>query len=128
MVPLVEYASVSGIPIISLLTNAQIEKTVQQTITSGADVIKLKDGTVYAPGTVIAATADAVLTGRKRLMSVSTCLKGEYGQSDVSIGVPVVLGKDGVERIVELDLSKKTAARFAGSVAAVKKAIAALKS
>ena len=127
MVPLVEYASVSGIPITKLLAQEQIEKIVQSTITSGADVIKLKGGTVYAPGTVIAITADAILTGRNRVMSVSTCLVGEYGASGLSIGVPVVLGKEGVEKIIELELSEKTQERFAKSVAVVKEAIAALK-
>jgi malate dehydrogenase len=127
MVPLVEYASVSGIPITKLLAQEQIEKIVQSTITSGADVIKLKGGTVYAPGTVIAITADAILTGRNRVMSVSTCLDGEYGASGLSIGVPVVLGKEGVEKIIELELSEKTQERFAKSVAVVKEAIAALK-
>ena len=128
MVPLVEYASVSGIPITNLLTDQQVKKIVHQTITSGADVIKLKGGTVYAPGSVIAVTADAILTGRNRVMSVSTCLDGEYGQSCVSVGVPVVLGREGVEKIIELELSEGTKAEFAKSVAAVKEAITALKS
>jgi len=127
MVPLVEYASVSGIPITSLLTADQIESIVHSTVTSGADVIQLKGSTVYAPGTVIAIMADAILTGRNRVMSVSTSLEGEYGFSDVSIGVPVVLGKRGVERIIELDLSEATRDKFAKSVAALKAAIAALK-
>jgi len=127
MVPLVEYASVSGIPIKSLLTTEQIESIVHSTVTSGADVIQLKGSTVYAPGTVIAIMADAILTGRNRVMSVSTSLEGEYGFSDVSIGVPVVLGKGGVERIIELDLSEATREKFAKSVASLKAAIAALK-
>ena len=127
MVPLVEYASVSGIPIKNLLSSQQIEKIVNQTITSGADVIKLKGSTDIAPGTVIAITADAVLTGRNRVMSVSTCLDGEYGQSDVSIGVPVILGKCGVERMIELDLTEQTREQFIRSVAAVKNAITQLK-
>ena len=127
MVPLVDYASVSGIPITSLLSTEQIERIVHRTITSGADVIKLKGSTEYAPGSVIAITADAILTGRNRVMSVSTCLEGEYDQSCVSIGVPVVLGKQGVEKIIELDLSLKTRQRFEQSVTAVKNAIAALK-
>jgi malate dehydrogenase len=127
MVPLVEYASVSGIPVTKLLSQEQIEKIVQSTITSGADVIKLKGGTVYAPGMVIAIMADAILTGRNRVMSVSTCLDGEYGASGLSIGVPVVLGKEGVEKIIELELSEKTQERFDKSVATVKEAIAALK-
>jgi malate dehydrogenase len=128
MVPLVEYASVSGIPITNLLTKEQIDHIVHSTVTSGADVIQLKGSTEYAPGTVIAITADAILTGRNRVMSVSTCLDGEYGASEVSIGVPVVLGKEGVEKIVELELSKETQGRFDKSVAALKEAIAALKS
>ena len=127
MVPLVDYASVSGIPIKSLLTTEQIENILHSTVTSGADVIQLKGSTVYAPGTVIAIMADAILTGRNRVMSVSTSLEGEYGFSDVSIGVPVVLGKCGVERIIELDLSEATREKFAKSVAALKAAIAALK-
>ena len=127
MVPLVEYASVSGIPITSLLTKEQIEKIVHLTVSSGADVIKLKGSTEYAPGTVIAITADAILTGRNRVMSVSTCLNGEYGFSDVSIGVPVVIGKQGVEKIIELELSNETKERFEKSVAVIKEAIAALK-
>ena len=127
MVPLFEYASVSGIPVTNFLTQEQIEKIVHLTVTSGSDVIKLKGSTIYAPGAVIALTADAILTGRNRVMSVSTCLSGEYGYSDVSIGVPVVLGKGGVERIVELDLSDQARERFAKSVNVVKEAIAGLK-
>ena len=128
MVPLVEYASVSGIPITNFLTKEQIEKIVHLTVTSGSDVIKLKGSTIYAPGAVIAITADAILTGRNRVMSVSTCLDGEYNFSDVSIGVPVVLGKSWVEKIIELELSNQTRERFGKSVAVVKEAIDALKS
>jgi malate dehydrogenase len=127
MVPLVEYASVSGIPITSLLTSEQIDRIVHSTVTSGADVIQLKGSTIYAPGTVIAITADAILTGRNRVMSVSTCLDGEYGASGLSIGVPVILGKEGVEKIIELELSEKTKEHFDKSVAIIKEAIVALK-
>jgi malate dehydrogenase len=126
MVPLVEYASVSGIPIRNLLTQQQIEKIVHLTVTSGADVIKLKGSTDIAPGTVIAVTADAILTGRNRVMSVSTCLDGEYGQSCVSIGVPVIIGRCGVEKIIELDLSEQTMKRFIHSIDVVKNSIAQL--
>lgn len=127
MVPLVEYASVSGIPIRNLLSQQQIEKILHLTVTSGADVIKLKGSTDIAPGTVIAVTADAILTGRNRVMSVSTCLDGEYGQSCVSIGVPVILGRCGLEKIIELDLSEQTRERFIRSIDVVKNSIAALK-
>ena len=123
MVPLVDYASVSGIPITQLLTKKQIEKIVNLTKTSGADVIKLKGATTHAPGVVIAIMVDAVVRDRNRVMSVSTFLKGEYGVSNVSIGVPVVLGKNGVEKILELDLKPKTHKQFQDSVAIVKDAI-----
>jgi len=123
MVPLVEYAAVSGIPIAELLTKELIERIVNLTRTSGADVIKLKGATIHAPGVVIAIMVDAVLRGRNRVMSVSTCLQGEYGFSDVSIGVPVVLGRDGVERILQLKLKPETYKQFSHSVSVVKDAI-----
>ncbi|MEJ2271901.1 MAG: malate dehydrogenase [Candidatus Bathyarchaeota archaeon] len=127
MVPLVEYASISGIPITTLLPKNRIDMIVEKTRTSGADVIKLKGSTTYAPGAVIAMMADAVLKGRNRVMSVSTCPQGEYSCSAVSIGVPVVLGKNGVERIIELKLSSESAKLFEESVDKVSKAIASLK-
>jgi malate dehydrogenase len=127
MVPLIEYASISGIPATNLLTKPQIDAIIQKTINSGAEVIKLKGATTYAPGAVIALTADAVINDRKRVMSVSTCPNGEYGCSDYSIGVPVIMGKNGVEKILELKLSPESQQRFENSVAAIKQAMAGLK-
>ena len=127
MIPLAEFACVSGIPITDLLTKEQIDKIIHQTITSGADVIKLKGATIYAPAAVIALTADAIVKDRKRVMSVSTCPSGEYGCSDYSIGVPAVLGKNGVEKIIELKLSAESQQRFDKSLSAIKQAIAQLK-
>ena len=127
MVPLVEYASVSGIPITTLLTKEQIDQIVYETITSGADVIRLKGATTYAPAAAIAIMADAVIHGRNRVISVSTCPQGEYNCSYVSVGVPVVLGRNGIERIIELKLSDESQQRFDNSVTAIKQAIAALK-
>jgi len=123
MVPLVEFSSVSGIPITSLLSREQIDRVVNLTITSGSDVIKLKGSTTYAPAAVIAIMADAIVRGRNRVMGASTVLQGEYGFSDVSIGVPVVLGKNGVERILELQLTPKTKERLEKSVATIKEAL-----
>ncbi len=126
MVPLIEYASVSGVPIAKLLARKQIEKIVNLTRTSGGDVIKLKGSTTYAPAVVISIMADAVLRGRNRVMSVSTYLQGEYGFSDVSIGVPVVLGESGIERILELELSSETRQLFGKSVSIIKDALGKL--
>ena len=123
MVPLVNYTSVSGIPITDLLTKEQIEKIVNLTRTSGSDVIKLKGSTTYAPAAVIAIMSDAILRGRNRVMGVSTYLQGEYGFSDVSIGVPVILGRNGIERILELKLRPETKKRFEKSVLILKDSI-----
>jgi malate dehydrogenase len=127
MVPLVNFASVSGIPIVDLLDAAQVEKIVGLTRSSGSDVIKLKGSTVYAPAAVIAIMADAVLKGRNRVMSVSTYLQGEYGFSDLSIGVPCVLGNDGVERILEFRLDAEAKKAFEKSASIIKDAIAEMK-
>ncbi len=126
MVPLVEYASVSGIPITTLLNKERIDRIVDLTINSGADVIRLKGATTYAPGAVIAMMAEAVMKGRNRVMSVSTCPQGEYSCSAISIGVPVILGKNGVEKIIELQLSRESMIRFQKSVSKVKTFIASL--
>jgi malate dehydrogenase len=127
MVPLVNFASVSGIPITTLLGKERIDKVVNLTRASGSDVIKLKGSTVYAPAAVIAIMADAVLRGRNRVMSVSTYLQGEYGFSDLSIGVPCVLGKNGVETILELKLDAEAKKDFEKSASIIKDAIAEMK-
>jgi malate dehydrogenase len=126
MVPLLEFASVSGIPITHLLNKEQIGKIVSSTISSGVDVINLKGSTNYAPGAVIAIMAGAVCRGRNRVLSISTLLQGEYGFSDLSIGVPAVLGKKGVERILELKLETETRNKFSASVNVVREAMAKL--
>ena len=127
MVPLIGYASVSGIPITKLLSKEQIDKIVRLTISSGAEVIKLKGSTIFAPAVNIAIMADAVIKGRNRVMSVSTYLQGEYGFSDVAIGVPVILGRNGIEKILELELSPESKRRFEKSVLIIKEAIKKLK-
>jgi malate dehydrogenase len=123
MVPLVEYASVSGIPINELLDKTQINEIVRLTKSSGSDVISLKGATTFAPAVVIAIMADALIRGRNRVMGVSAYLEGEYGFSEVAVGVPVVLGKNGIERILELKLSPTTKRNFEASVRILKKAI-----
>jgi malate dehydrogenase len=123
MVPLVNFASVSGIPVSTLLSKEQIDQIVTLTKASGAEVIKLKGSTIYAPAAVIAIMADAVLRGRNRVMSVSTYLDGEYGLSELSIGVPCVLGRNGVERILELKLDSEAMTAFQQSASSVKEAI-----
>lgn len=123
MVPLVSYASVSGIPITDLLTKEQIERIVRLVRTSGSDVIKLKGSTIFAPAAVIAIMVDAVLRGRNRVMGVSACLQGEYGLSNIAIGVPVILGINGIEKILEFELRPETRKRFEKSASTIKTAM-----
>jgi len=123
MVPLVSYASVSGIPITDLLTKEQIERIVRLVRTSGSDVIKLKGSTIFAPAAVIAIMVDAVLRGRNRVMGVSACLQGEYGLSNIAIGVPVILGRNGIEKILEFELKPETRKRFEKSASTIKAAM-----
>lgn len=123
MVPLVECASVSGIPVTKLLTEKRMNEIVNMTISSGADVINMKGSTIYAPAAVIAVMADAILKDRKRVIGVSTYLDGEYGLSGIAIGVPVILGKNGVERILQLELTAETRKRFENSASVVREAL-----
>jgi malate dehydrogenase len=122
MVPLVEYASVSGIPITQLLSKQQIRKIVHQTVTSGSEVIKLKGATTYAPAAVIAIMTDAILRARNRVIGASTILQGEYGLEDISIGVPVILGKKGIEKIIQLKLNLQTQKQLQKSAQTIKQA------
>jgi malate dehydrogenase len=126
MVPLVQYAAVSGIPITQLLTQEQIRRIVKQTVTSGSDVIKLKGSTTYAPAAVIAIMADAILKDRNRVMGASTVLQGEYGLKDLAIGVPVILGKNGIRKILQLKLNPQTAKQLRKSASTIKKALTQL--
>jgi malate dehydrogenase len=108
MIPLVDYTTIAGIPVRKLLDEATVNRIVERTRSSGSDVISLKGGTVYAPAAVIAVMAEAVLKGRNRVMAVSVVPKGEYGFRNLAIGLPVVLGKNGVEKIIELPLDDVT--------------------
>jgi malate dehydrogenase len=104
MIPLVDYTTIAGIPVRKLLDEQTAERIVERTRSSGSDVINLKGGTVYAPAAVVAVTAEAILRGRNRVMGASVVPNGEYGLRDLSIGLPIILGKDGVEKIIELKL------------------------
>ncbi len=108
MIPLVDYTTVAGIPIRKLLDEEQIKKIMEKTKSSGMDVISLKGGTIHAPAAVIAVMAEAIIKERNRVMGASVVPDGEYNLRNVSVGLPVVLGEDGVERIIELDLDDVT--------------------
>jgi malate dehydrogenase len=126
MLPLPRFSTVSGIPLSSILTKEKIEEIVQGTRQVAAKVIELKGATVHAPGNAISTIIEAVLNDTKQVIPVATCLDGEYGYSDVTIGVPAVIGKNGVEKIVELDLDSSEKEWFKKGVESVKGAISNL--
>ena len=120
MIPLVDYTTIAGIPVRKLLDEKAIQRIVERTRSSGSDVISLKGGTVYAPAAVIAVMAEAVLRGRNRVMAGSVVPNGEYGLRNLAIGLPVVLGKDGVEKIIELPLDDATRSQLMESANAIR--------
>jgi len=123
MLPLARYSSVEGIPLPSLLPKQKIEEIVQNTRQIAAKVIELKGATVHAPGNAISKIIEAVVRDTKQVIPVATYLDGEYGYSDVSIGVPAVIGKNGIEKIIELDLDSNEKDWFKKGVDSVKTAI-----
>ncbi|HEX5358900.1 MAG TPA: malate dehydrogenase [Candidatus Nitrosotalea sp.] len=126
MLPLPRFSTVSGIPISSILPKEKIEEIVQGTRQVAAKVIELKGATVHAPGNAISTIVEAVLNDTKQVIPVATYLDGEYGYSDVSIGVPAVIGKNGVEKIIELELDSNEKEWFKKGVESVKNAISNL--
>jgi len=126
MLPLPRFSSVSGIPLTSLLSKEKLDELIQNTKQVAAKVIELKGATIHAPGNGISSIIDSVVNDRKQVIPVSTYLDGEYGYSDVTIGVPAVVGKNGVEKIVELDLNDEEKSIFQKGVESVKNAISSV--
>ena len=108
MVPLPRFTTVGGIAITHLLDDETIDAICKRTASGGGAIVKLleRGSAFYAPGSAAAIMAEAVLTDRKRMIPASAYLTGQYGLDDVYIGVPVVLGASGIERIIELELSE----------------------
>jgi malate dehydrogenase len=125
MVPLTGYTSVGGIPIGELLDPASIEELVKRTRTGGAEIVSLlKTGSAfYAPGASVAKMVEAVIKDEKRLFPASAFLRGEYGLKDIFLGVPVIMGRNGVERIVELPLTDGERKALEASAEAVRKGL-----
>ncbi len=122
MVPVMRYASVAGIPVTELIPRERLEAIVERTRKGGGEIVKLlKTGSAYfAPGTAAALMVDAILNDKKRVVPTSVYLQGEYGISDVFVGVPVVLGARGVERVLELPLAEDEMAALRASAEHVK--------
>ncbi|MBV8764977.1 MAG: malate dehydrogenase [Hyphomicrobiales bacterium] len=127
MVPLVRYSTVAGIPLPDLVktgwtTQAKIDAVVERTRKGGGEIVNLlKTGSAfYAPAASAIAMAESYLRDKKRVLPCATYLDGQYGQKGLFLGVPVVIGAAGVERVVEIELNKEESAMFEKSVASVK--------
>lgn len=127
MIPLTRYAAYRGIPASTLLSAKTLQKVAADTMVGGATLTGLLGTSAwYAPGAAAAQVVKAVLHDEKKLISCSALLEGEYGEKDLCIGVPCILGRNGIEKIVEFDLNDVEKELFAKSAAAVHKTNAAL--
>jgi malate dehydrogenase len=122
MVPLPRYSTVAGIPLPELMRPERIDELVARTRGGGAEVVALlKSGSAfYAPASSVLHMVDSILNDRKRVLSCSVLLRGEYGVDGLTMGVPIVLGASGVERIIEVALTPAELAALTASSAAVK--------
>ena len=134
MVPIVEYSTVAGIPIPDLIkmgwtTQGRIDAIVQRTRGGGGEIVALltTGSAFYAPATSAIAMAESFLKDKKRVLPAAAHLTGQYGVDDLYVGVPVVIGEGGVERIVEIQLDGAAKANFQVSVEAVKELLEACK-
>ena len=128
MVPMPSYTSVGGIPVTRLIAPSRLEEIIQRTRQGGAEIVSLlKTGSAYyAPAAATAQMVEAVVRDKKRLIPCAAYCDKEYGVGGYYVGVPIVLGAKGVERIIELELSAQESADFQKSVAAVKELVAAM--
>lgn len=129
MVPLPRYSTVAGIPITELISPERIEALVDRTRNGGAEIVGLlKTGSAYyAPASAAVEMAEAVLKDKKKILPCAALLKGEYGIEDLFIGVPVKLGKDGVEEIIEIELQAAEKEALNRSADAVRTLVADMK-
>lgn len=134
MVPLVRYSTVAGVPVPDLIkmgwsTQEKIDRIVQRTRDGGGEIVALlKTGSAfYAPAAAAITMAESYLKDKKRVLPCAAYLNGEYGFKDIYVGVPVVIGAGGVERILEIELEASERAAFEASASSVKGLIAGIK-
>lgn len=127
MLPLTRLATYRGVPVSEFLPEERLAKVAEDTKVGGATLTKLLGTSAwYAPGAAVSALVQAIACDQKKLFPCSVLLEGEYGQKDVSVGVPVIIGKDGVEKIVEIALNDAEKAKFSESTQAVREVNKAL--
>ena len=125
MVPLTRFTTISGISIEHLLDQKTIDQLIQRTRDGGVEILNLKQkSSAYdAPGAAVTIMVEAMVHNKNRLLPCITMLKGEYGQTDLAIGVPVILGGNGVEKIIELKFTKQEQQAFETSAQVIKSLI-----
>jgi len=129
MIPLTRFACYNGIPISTLISKEKLDKVAQDTMVGGATLTKLLGTSAwYAPGASVAYLVSSILNDQKRIIPCSVFLDGEYNQDDICIGVPCVIGKNGCEKIINLDLNDDEMMKFSQSAEAVRRMNFALKS
>jgi malate dehydrogenase len=129
MIPLTRLASYNGIPVSEFLSHEALEKVAADTMVGGATLTGLLGTSAwYAPGASVAYLVDSILNDQKKMIACSVFLEGEYGQSDICIGVPCIIGKNGVEQILDINLDESEKEKFAKSADAVRNMNADLKS
>ena len=128
MIPLTRLASYNGIPISELLSDEEIEKVARDPMVGGATLTGLLGTSAwYAPGASGAYLVNSILNDQKRIIPCSVLLDGEYNQDDICIGVPCIIGKNGCEKIINLDLNDQEMIKFSQSAEAVRRMNLALK-
>ena len=129
MIPLTRLASYNGIPVSEFLSQEQLDKVAADTMVGGATLTGLLGTSAwYAPGASVAYLVDSILNNQRKMIACSVALEGEYGQEDICIGVPCIIGKNGIEEIVSIELNDAEKALFAKSADAVRNMNADLKS
>jgi malate dehydrogenase len=129
MVPLISYTSVSGIPITQLIDKTRLDAIVERTRTGGAEIVKhLKTGSAYyAPSAGAVQMAEAIVNDQRRILPCAAWLQGEYGMKDLFLGVPCKLGRNGLEKVIEVTLTPDEKAALQKSADAVREPMAAVK-
>ncbi len=129
MIPLTRLASYNGIPVTEFLSEEVLQKVAADTMVGGATLTGLLGTSAwYAPGASVAYLVDSILNDQKKMIACSVFVEGEYGQNDICIGVPCIVGKNGVEEILDINLNEQEKALFAKSADAVRGMNDALKS
>ena len=126
MIPVASHTYVSGVPLAGLLSEEEVQTAIDDTRKVAAEVISKKGATIFAPGKSVARMVHAIAEDTKEVMAASALLEGEYGLSGICIGVPVMLGKGGVERVYELKLSDRERDWFNKGADTLREAIASL--